>query len=183
MKLLFTPFPALKTERLVLRKLIHSDEKATFEIRSNKEVNKFIDRPIPKNISDIKYFIKKIDQLINTNKGVYWVIDYNNTVIGSIGLRHFNKDFTYAEVGYELHPAFQGKGFMSEALKEVLNYGFNKIHLSEIEAYTHKENKHSINLLKKYSFNLRSEKKDVDFKNNIILGLLKTDYNHLCSLY
>ena len=40
MKLLFTPFPALKTERLVLRKLFHSDEKATFEIRSNKEVNK-----------------------------------------------------------------------------------------------------------------------------------------------
>ncbi|SEE60875.1 ribosomal-protein-alanine N-acetyltransferase [Tenacibaculum sp. MAR_2010_89] len=180
MKELFNPFPILKTERLVLRKLVDSDQKATFEIRSNKEVNKFIDRPVPKRISDIEDFIKMIDQLINANKGVYWAIEYNNILIGSIGLRHFNEDFTYAEVGYELQTDFQGKGFMSEALKEVLNYGFNKLLLNEIEAYTHKKNKNSISLLKKHNFNIRSEKKDVDFENNIILGLIKTDYNHIC---
>ncbi|MGQ3679176.1 MULTISPECIES: GNAT family N-acetyltransferase [Tenacibaculum] len=172
---LFSPFPVLYTPRLVLRKLVDNDKEAVFKIRSNSVVNKFIDRKIPSDISDVEDFIKLIDELVLKNEGIYWVIENNNEVIGSIGLRHFNDNFSYAEIGYELHPDAHGKGFMSEALKEVIQFGFSSLNLNEIEAYTHKHNKGSINLLKRFNFKLRPNKKDNDFENNVIFGLLKNE--------
>jgi ribosomal-protein-alanine N-acetyltransferase len=41
------------------------------------------------------------------------------------------------EVGYGLNPAFQNKGIMTEALKCVIDYGFNELKLIKIEAFTH----------------------------------------------
>ncbi|MGG6231783.1 GNAT family N-acetyltransferase [Tenacibaculum sp. SDUM215027] len=172
---LFSPFPILHTQRLVLRKLIDSDKEAIFKIRSNSVVNKFIDRKVPEDISEVEGFIKLIDKLVLKNEGIYWVIEYNKEIIGSIGLRHFNDNFSYTEIGYELHPDTHGKGFMSEALEKVILFGFNSLNLNEIEAYTHKHNKDSINLLKKFNFQLRLNKKDSDFENNVIFGLLKNE--------
>lgn len=171
MELLFKPFPKLETERLVLRKLVDSDKKAIFDIRSNKEVNKFIDRHAPENISDIETFIRMIDQLINTNKGIYWVIEHNNTLIGSIGLRHFNHDFSYAEIGYELHLDFHKKGFMSESLQKVIHFGFSKLNLKAIEAFTHKNNESSIALLNKNNFIYQPKRRDKGFENNRIFRI------------
>lgn len=91
---LFSPFPVLHTPRLVLRKLVDNDKEAVFKIRSNSVVNKFIDRKIPSDISDVEDFIKLIDELVLKNEGIYWVIENNNEVIGSIGLRHFNDNFS-----------------------------------------------------------------------------------------
>ena len=53
----FTPFPVLKTERLILRQLISSDDKEIFALRSNDNVNKYLDRKPSKSIDDAKNFI------------------------------------------------------------------------------------------------------------------------------
>ena len=41
---------------------------------------------------------------------------------------------------------------MDEALKSVVNFGFSKLNLSTIEAFTHNENESSLKLLKKNEF-------------------------------
>jgi ribosomal-protein-alanine N-acetyltransferase len=51
-------------------------------------------------------------------------------------VEHFENN-TIAEVGYGLNPAFQNKGIMTEALKCVIDYGFNELKLIKIEAFTH----------------------------------------------
>ena len=56
----FTPFPILKTERLTLRQLISSDDKEIFALRSNDNVNKYLDRKPSKSIADAKKFIQTI---------------------------------------------------------------------------------------------------------------------------
>ncbi|CAM1363167.1 GNAT family N-acetyltransferase [Tenacibaculum xiamenense] len=173
---LFSSFPKLQTPRLFLRELLLKDKVELFELRSNDLVNKFITRNIPKNIKDVENFIQNIHELVNSKKGIYWVLEYQEKVIGSIGLRHFNSDYSYAEIGYELHPDFHGSGFMSEALQAVLEFGFFKLNLKEIEAYTHEKNESSINLLKKHKFQLKKNKVDFQFENNIIFGLLKNEY-------
>ncbi|SEB39077.1 ribosomal-protein-alanine N-acetyltransferase [Tenacibaculum sp. MAR_2009_124] len=173
---LFTTFPELKTARLLLREVLLKDKVELFELRSNDLVNKFTTRNIPKNTQDVESFILDIHELVNSKKGIYWVLEYEHKVIGSIGLRHFNKNNTYAEIGYELHPDFHGLGFMSEALKKVLWFGFTKLQLMEIEAYTHGENESSIKLLKRHKFQLKKDKIDFHFENNIIFGLIKNEY-------
>lgn len=165
----FTNFPVLQTERLTLRELNLNDAKAIFRLRTKKEVVEFIDRKTLNNLSETRAFIDRISKLTSSNKGVFWVIESRNNqqVIGTIGLRNFEDEEDYAEIGYELEPSYQQKGFMSEAFKLVIEYGFKKMELKTIEAFTHKNNRASIALLEKQKFVFEPEIKDEGFENNI----------------
>ena len=165
----FTPFPVLETEKLTLRALELNDAKAIFGLRTNKEVNTFITRTMLNNLSETRAFIDRISKLTSSNKGVFWVIESKNNhqVVGTIGLRNFEDEEDYAEIGYELDPSYQQKGFMSEAFDVVIEYGFKQMELKTIEAFTHKNNTASIALLEKQKFVFEPEIKDEGFENNI----------------
>lgn len=169
----FTPFPVLETDRLILRALNLEDTKAIFGLRTNKEVNKLITRNTPKNLSEARAFIDMISNLVANNKGVFWVIEskQNNELIGTIGVRNFDVADDYSEIGYELHPNYQQRGFMSEAIVEVLKFSFEKLQLKTIEAFTHKNNVASFALLEKHNFVFQAERREKGFENNRILKL------------
>jgi len=174
-KLNFTPFPVLTTERLILRCLELSDDRLLFKLRSNENVNKYIVRPKQKDIKEIRAFISKINDEINNNEWIYWVISLKDdpTLIGDICLWNFSDDKTVAEIGYELDPAFHRKGIMSEALEKIIEFGFKDIELNTIEAYTHKDNNDSTKLLQKNNFIHDAERIDKDNSDNIIFRLTK----------
>ena len=79
----FTPFPVLETDRLTLRALNLDDAKAIFGLRTNKEVNEFIDRKRPNNLSEARAFIDLISNRTLSNTGVFWVMQSksNNQLI------------------------------------------------------------------------------------------------------
>lgn len=164
----FTPFPVLETERLTLRALNLDDAKAIFGLRTNKEVNEFIDRKRPNNLSEARAFIDRISHLTSNNQGIFWVIEAKNNyqLVGTIGLRNFEDEEDYAEIGYELDPSYQQKGYMSEAFDAVLAYGFQEMELKTIEAFTHYNNEASIALLEKQKFVLFPDRSDEGFVNN-----------------
>jgi ribosomal-protein-alanine N-acetyltransferase len=147
-------FPLLTTKRLLLRQLQLADDKAIFALRSNIQVNADIQRPLPNNIYDARYFINSINEGIGNREWLYWAIILKDTkqLIGTICLWHFSNNNTMAEIGYELHPDFQGLGLMSEALQTVIDYGFITLQLNTIEAYTQPGNTKSIRLLMKHDF-------------------------------
>ena len=60
----FTPFPILTTERLTLRQLVINDEQQIFTLRSDTEINKFLDRQISNTLDDARQFINLNDYLI-----------------------------------------------------------------------------------------------------------------------
>ncbi len=154
----FTPFPVLKTERLTLRQLVSGDANEIFALRSDCNVNKYLDRKPSKSIDDAKTFIQTIDENIQRNDSIYWAITLNGTdkLIGTICLFDFSDDNLKAEIGYELLPDFQGKGIMQEATSKVIDFGIQHIGLNSIEAYTHSENQSSTRLLEKFNFKKNS---------------------------
>lgn len=172
----FNPFPQLTTERLALRQIKESDSDIILFLRSDSTVNKFIERPEhrkTKNKADALKFIKEITEYLHTNTSIAWGITLKNDpqIIGTICLWNFSDDRTIAEVGYDLNPEFQGKGIMNEAMKVVIDYGFKTLHLSKIEAFTHKENASSIKLLENNKFQWMKHRKDEDNSNNLILEI------------
>ncbi|QTD37741.1 GNAT family N-acetyltransferase [Polaribacter batillariae] len=171
MKFNFKSFPELKTERLLLRKANFNDVKAVFDLRSCKEINKFVATKRVLSLNEAKSFIHTCDKLYNEENRIFWLIEYKNEVIGSLVLHRISLKDKYAEIGYKLKPAFQQKGFMSEVLEEILNFAFKKVNLKTIEAFTHKNNKASIALLEKYRFKFQPKKKDKSFKHNRIFKL------------
>lgn len=170
----FSPFPNLSTNRLRLRQMQIDDKEAIFALRSDKNVSEFIDRPMATSIDDALEYIKMINDGVEQNKWILWAITYKDSddLIGTICLWNFSMEQSKGEIGYELSPTFQGKGIMQEAIRAVLEFGFEDLNLQYIEGIVNEKNEKSIQLLEKNQF-VKSEKIDQEKSNSIIYTLRK----------
>jgi ribosomal-protein-alanine N-acetyltransferase len=161
----FTPFPNLETERLLLRRVNENDVNEVFALRSNPETMKYIPRPLVKTTDDALEHIAMIDSKIINNEGINWAITYkdNPKLIGIIGHYRIKPEHFRAEVGYMLLPEYNGKGIVSEAVKEVVKYGFNEMKLHSIEAIIDPENFGSEKVLQKCGFVKEAHLKENEF--------------------
>ena len=155
----FTSFPILTTERLTLRQLVIADEQEIFNLRSDGEINKYLDRQISNTIDDARNFINQVNENVNKNDSLYWAITLSdrNILAGTICLFGFSDENNKCEIGYELLTNFQGQGIMKEAAEKVIDYAFNTIKVQKIEAFLHRDNQSSIKLLEKLSFRNSNE--------------------------
>lgn len=164
--------PELHTDRVKLRAPEKSDAANLYYLRTHPKVNRFIERVLPKSISDVEKFI----ELRNSDPNpFYFIIETlsTNELAGTICLWNINKENKYAEVGYELLPDFQGKGIMTSVLRKIISLAFTELNIETIEAFTHSENLPSRRLLEKFNFKLMLGKTDPDNSNNIIYCLKK----------
>ena len=83
-----------------------------------------------------------------------WISSYSDEIIGTCGLNRIDYGKKQAEIGYDLGRPFWKKGLMTEALCLLLEKAFEEFHIQEIEAKVDPNNKDSITLLKKFSFQL-----------------------------
>ena len=143
-------FPLLKTERLTLRQLSDSDAEEILLLRSDPLINKFLDRQPSKTLEDALEFINKI----KNNSFSYWAIAQNGNekLVGTICLFDVSEEQKKCEIGYELLTEYQGKGIMREAAKKIIEYSIQTLGLKKVDAYTHKDNLSSTNLLKELNF-------------------------------
>ena len=150
----FHPFPHLSTERLTLRQINDADVNDLFVIRSNGTAMQYIDRPLAETPADALKLIHVINDLLIKGDGITWGISLKDKpgLIGTIGLWRIVKEHYRAEIGYLLHPAWQRRGLMQEAIVKVLDYGFSVIHLHSVEANVNPKNEASIRLLEKNHF-------------------------------
>ena len=122
----FLPFPELKDEEILLRSLEYSDSSDILSLRSDPEVNRYIQRIPTASLEDAENFIKKIKAGLVDGSSILWVISARQSgeFMGTICLWNFSPEENTAELGYELIPDFQNKGIMSRAVDLVLDYGF-----------------------------------------------------------
>ncbi|MEQ8908688.1 MAG: GNAT family N-acetyltransferase [Vicingaceae bacterium] len=163
-------FPLLESKRLLLRQAQAKDWSQLAYLRSDKEVNEFVNRPAANGKKEAMAFIEQLHLDFQAAKMFYWVIclKEKDEMIGSICLWHFSVDEKNAEIGCDLHPTFQGKGFMTEAMNRIIDFGFSTLSLTSIEAYTHRHNQASTQLLKRTDFLLVEGKTDPDNTNNVV---------------
>ncbi|MEM0576765.1 GNAT family N-acetyltransferase [Flavobacterium polysaccharolyticum] len=159
----FSPFPNLETERLILRRVLPSDVKEMFKLRSNPETMKYIPRPLLTNYEEALAHIKTMDDKIETNEGINWAITLkgDDKMLGVIGHYRIKPEHYRAEVGYMILPEYHGKGITSEAVQCVVDYGFKTMKLHSIEGVIDPENEASERVLQKCGF-----VKEAHFKEN-----------------
>jgi len=171
--MIFKNLKDLQTQRLTLHVINTDDVDIIYDLRSNAEVQKHIHRDPFTNLEQADEQLKKVLGLQVKQEAVTWIIKLKSESkkVGSICFWNFSEDRTTAELGYDLLPNFHNKGFMSEAIKRVLDFGFQTLQLKTVEAYTSKYNKNSIALLEKNNFKLQADKFDKDYPDNIIYSL------------
>ena len=155
LELNFSPFPEIKTEKLLLRRMTDADAPEIQFLRSEDRVMKYIDREKTKSLEEAVAFIQKVNANIDNNESIMWAItlqDNPNTLIGNIGFWRIMNQHYRSEIGYMLHPDFWNMGIMKEALLAAINFGFNQMKLHSIEAHINPENTASGVLLEKTGF-------------------------------
>jgi ribosomal-protein-alanine N-acetyltransferase len=150
----FSPFPNLETERFYLRRISKEDANEIFALRSNKEIMKYVPRPLAKTKENALEHIAMIDEKIENNEGINWAITLKNDpkLIGIIGLFRIHPEHFRSEIGYMLLPGHHGKGVVTEAVKEAVKYGFSTMKLHSIEAIIDPDNFASERVLQKSGF-------------------------------
>ncbi len=160
----FTPFPTLHTDRLVLREIGYDDAQEIFIQRSDPRIMTYLDRAPAVSVEEVKdNFLKKIIEALANNQGITWGIALKgeSKLIGTIGFWNIMPEHYRAEIGYTIHPDHGGKGLMQEAMKVVLDYGFETMKLHSVEANVNPDNAPSIKLLERNGF-----VKEAHFKEN-----------------
>lgn len=178
----FSPFPEIKTNRLLLRCVKLTDAAKVFELRSMDKTMQYIDREKLVSIEEAEDLLQKILDSLETNEGINWCIalkDDPENLIGTIGYWRMIKQHHRAEVGYMLHPDSWNKGIMKEALLAVIDHGFNEMKLHSIEAHINPSNAASAALLEATGFIREAYFKEDyfykgDFLDTAIYSLLGT---------
>jgi ribosomal-protein-alanine N-acetyltransferase len=151
----FHPFPEIKTQRLLLRRVSKNDIPGIFDLRSDTRVMKFIGKNPITTMEEATAFYNLVDDSLEKNTGITWamtLIDSPEKIIGTIGLWRLIKEHFRAEIGYMLLPDYWKKGLTKEALFKIIEYGFDEMKLHSIEAHIHSENTGSAMLLQSTGF-------------------------------
>ena len=168
----FDPFPELRTQRLLLRKITDADTEQIFKLRSDKDVMKYIGKKPIISMEEARDWVKLIKNSLENNSGITWGIveTFEKTfpektsedqtffqtslppIIGTIGLWRIIKENYRAEIGYMLLPEYWQKGFTKEAILKVNDYGFHEMKLHSIEARISPKNIGSATVLEKTGF-------------------------------
>lgn len=179
----FDPFPVLETSRLCLRAIQERDVNEVFLLRSDKELMKYIPRPIANDIDDAIEHIKMVSSIIAKNEGLNWAITElnSNLMIGIIGFYRLRPENFRGEIGYMILREYQNKGYISEAIAKTLDYAFNNIGFNSIEAVIDPENIASERVLIKNGFRKEGHFRENEFWNgkfldSVVYSILKKDF-------
>ncbi|EIA07679.1 GNAT family N-acetyltransferase [Flavobacterium frigoris] len=171
----------IETERLILRKLIPSDDEAMFLLDNNQNVHRYLGNKPVTSIEESREYINNIQiQYIQNGVGRFAVIlKETNEFIGWAGLKFItepvNERQNFYDIGYRFIEDYWGKGYGQEAAKAWLDYGFNQLKIQKICAYADIENKGSRKILEKIGLQQISEFDD-EGTACVWLELTKTDY-------
>jgi ribosomal-protein-alanine N-acetyltransferase len=147
-------FPHLRTPRLHLRQIVHSDAPALFAIHSDADWMRWYGVDALTDPSQAEQLADQFAGWFRAGTGFRWGLERleDRRLIGTCGLFRWNKSWRNCAIGYEIERGCQGQGYMREALVAVLDYGFDMMHLHRVQAETHPHNEASIHLATRLGF-------------------------------
>lgn len=180
----FTQFPEIESQRLIFRQfVVEQDAKEIFSIRSNNDVMLYMDADFHNTIEQSRTFIKNGMEKYNKKEGLFWAIMDKETkeFIGDFSFWRIDRKNVLAEIGYTLKPKFWGKGYMSETLSTLIEFGFDKLGIHSFVANINPVNNNSRKLLLKMGFQKEGYFRENyyykgKFLDSEMYGLLKSDF-------
>lgn len=146
--------PYLETKRLILRTFKEDDAKEVFKCwESDPRVAKYMFWTSHNDINKTIQWVKKEISNIEKDNWYRWCIEEKSTgnIVGTCLIYH-EKEVQNYEVAYNLGYDYWGKGYVTEAMKQVLYFAKNKLKLKEVVGRHAKENIASENIMKKLGF-------------------------------
>ncbi|WP_242867740.1 GNAT family N-acetyltransferase [Clostridium sp. Marseille-P299] len=151
--------PRIETERLLLREVLIDDVKLIFDCwMQDEDVSRYMCWKASSDIEKAKKFVNYELNQIDNNQWKRWIIVLKETleIIGTC-LVFFNDDENNWDISYNLGKKYWGKGYISEAMKKVMNYAINELGMTECIAVHAKENPASGKVITMLGFSFEKE--------------------------
>ena len=170
------------TERLVLRRFRAEDAEAFAAYRSDPDVARYQswDAPIP--IAEAAEQVRRFAEADPAAPGWFqYAVQHraDGVLIGDIGVC-LDDNLMQAEIGFTFAPAYQGKGYATEALRCLLNRLFGSgIH--RVSAECDARNTASARLLARLGFRQEGHRREHtwikgEWTDDLLFGLLARDW-------
>lgn len=147
-------FPLLETARLLLRPIHASDAAFVIEHFLDPAVQQYLYDEEPLTTPEQALAIIDFYTAASTSDYNRWILvrKTDRQPLGTCGFHKWSRQHRRAEIGYDLSPAYQGCGYMSEAVHAMLEHGFSMLGLARIEALVAVTNTRSRTLLQRLGF-------------------------------
>lgn len=171
-------------DRIRLRLIESSDLHAIHALHSLPETDAFNALGIPENLevtqSIITPWIQEHSASIIKNYTFAIEKKSNAEFMGLFGFKLGNEKYRRGEVWYKIHSEFWKRGYATESLNAILNFGFNTLQLHRIEAGCAVGNTASIRVLEKVGMIREGQKREVlplksGWSDNFEYAILDTD--------
>ncbi|WP_322907709.1 GNAT family protein [Paenibacillus campi] len=140
----------LQTERLLIREIVDRDWTYIHRYTTLPEVTMYTAWG-PNTEQDTKSYVQAVlrmqQQQPRTEYELAICLKEQGMLIGGIGL-HLTEQ-TNAELGYVLHPAYQGNGYVTEACMAVIEAGFQQLGVHRIYAKCRPHNSASAKVMQR----------------------------------
>jgi ribosomal-protein-alanine N-acetyltransferase len=179
----FEAFPVLTTERLVLRELVPEDAPDLFRFRSDAEEQRFNSEPL-RTVAAALALIEELRTGYAAGQQVQWGVTLagEGRVVGLMGINSWERGHRRAEIGYDLARPLWGRGLAGEAVAAIVRFGFERLRLNRIEAFTIADNVRSVRMLERLGFRREGLRRELTleddglFHDGTIYGLLRREY-------
>lgn len=173
----------LLTERLRIRTLRDEDAEPIERYASDFDVAKTTTNiPHPYPTGGGKQFVAQMKEKFEEGSILTFAIENQDTMelIGLISLR-VSEQFQHAEIGYWIGKPFWNKGYGTEAVGALLDFGFNVLNLHKIFARAFSTNPGSWRIMEKNGLTHEGTFKEHvyrwdEFHDLVFYGILKKDY-------
>jgi RimJ/RimL family protein N-acetyltransferase len=177
----------VETKRLRLRPLREKDALAFFDMWSDPETVRYFSFPPMKGVEQAQMRIADKLQSSSNGKSVIFVIESKDSgeVLGDCGMHNGESRCQRAEIGYCLARQHWGRGYMTEAVDALIEYGFNKVGLRRIEAGIDPRNVPSIHLAERLGFRREGYLREHwvtgegEVADTVLYGLIESDRHKL----
>ncbi len=167
-------FPVLHTSRLKLRQLSVDDFQDLVLLANNKNISdQIINIPYPYQEGNAVFRMSYIVQGFKSKQRfVFAIIEKKrNKFIGEISI-HIQSNVELGELGYWIGEPFWNQGYATEAINEIVKFGFTRICLENIYGTVTNKNTTSSKVLLKNGFKLKSS-----FGNTEMYEISKNEWN------
>ena len=146
------------TNYMVLRDLQIEDAGFMYEWMQDPDIIKYMDTDFSsKTLEDCERFIRNS---WNDNKNIHKAIVEDNEYMGTVSLKNIEEN--KAEFAITIRKEAMGKGISSDAMNEIIRFGFKEVGLNQIYWYVKPNNKRAIRFYDKNKFK-RIDKKVNDY--------------------
>ncbi len=144
----------IETERLTIRPICREDASGFFALRQDRTVTAMMGFSPYVKLEEAERYVVTRMQMMAEGNCLFWAITLkeSGSFIGSVCLWNFRLEEGRTEIGYELLPAFHGKGYASEAIRAVSQYAFSEIGFACVDALVDPKNMPSLQVLSRNGF-------------------------------